>query len=253
MSWDDEDFDAKPAPAEKLWSDEEETWEVKWDDTAPKKVEHNDPAKKLGDQSKGQEEAPKPPKPATKATPAKGSKKDPPPAVVEKELSTEERYNLKKEAEERVKAADFEHAKDLFAGVEPEKGKVAPTDDQNEILTKLDPNTVQDFNKLAGAIAARTKNFDESTHYPNFIKELCKQLTENLTSSDVAEVVKTLNIIVNEKIKTEKAPKKGMKKTAAKKKAAVTATRADTEEYDEFEETAEGAGGANYDDYLDFM
>jgi len=204
-----------------------EEWEASWEKIPPKPANTEvKPAE------------PKQPKP-------KQEKKEPEKPKV---LTSAEKGQLKKDAEQQEKLSDFQSLQELFDGV-PEKGKKSLTEEQNDILIKLEPRTTADFNKLAAAIAARTKRSEENPHFPLFFRELCKLLTENMASSDVADAVKSLNIIVNDKIKVEKAPKKGMKKTAAKKKAVATTKNIDDEE--EYEDEAGSVvGGGDYDDFM---
>lgn len=75
-----------------------------------------------------------------------------------------------------------------------------------------------------------------SAFYPAFLKELLRQTTAPLETEDVKDLVATLNVIVNEKLKAASA-KKGKK--AAKKKAPTKASAAAFEdmvddEYDMF-------------------
>jgi len=116
-----------------------------------------------------------------------------------------------------VLLADFQNTKELFAGVDaPVKKPVA--EDSNSILTTLEPKDEKDFLKLAAAIATRTKKYSEHEKFPLFVKELNKLLSENLDSSDVNDIVKSLNIISNEKLRAEKGNKKGKKRSCQKEK-----------------------------------
>jgi len=237
MSWEDTDFDSNqpktPAVTTKAW-DEEENWEASWE----KRVE---PKPASEQKPPPQKQAPKPVIP---------EKKEP-----EKPLTSEERSQLKKDAEKQAKLADFDNAVELFKGVD-DSNKKTLAEEQIEILTKFEPFNASDFGKLAAAIGTRTKKFEESLHYPQLVKDICKSLclSDKMNSSDCSEIVKALNIIVNDKIKAEKAPKKGMKKTAAKKKVASTTAAKSFDLEDENEDgggaSASAGGSGDYDDFM---
>jgi len=237
-SWDDEDFGevntttttTQSAPASS-W--DEEDFQPSWE--KPTEVKTATDVK---------------PPPQPKPKPGKQEKKEP-----EKPLSSEERSQLKKDAEVQKKLADYDNAVELFKGVDTSnnKKKNQLAEDQIEILVKLEPGTKEEFAKFSAAIVARVRKHEESLHYAPTIKELCKALcsSDKLDSSDISEIVKSLNVIVNDKLKAEKAPKKGMKKTAAKKKVAVPAKK-DIDEEDDIDEDVT-AGPRGQDDYDDFM
>jgi len=235
-NWDDDEyFDAvKTAPeqavpaAKASWEDED--FQPSWE---------KPPEVKPATENK--------PPPQPKPKPVKLEKKEP-----EKPLTSEERSQLKKDAEIQKQLADYDNAMELFKGVDTNKKKDHLAEEQIEILTKLEPRTQEDFAKFSAALIARVKKLEESLHYPPTIKELCKTLcnSEKLDSSDVSEIVKSLNVIVNDKLKAEKAPKKGMKKTAAKKKVTVVAKK-DLDEEEDDDVTGGGPRGA--DDFDDFM
>jgi len=134
-------------------------------------------------------------------------------------LTAEEKAQLKKEMEKRSKESDFQNAVELFSGIDDKKPVEKKSEDPAvlNILTHFEPREKADFSKLAVAVAGITKKHESNSQFVEYVKELCKLLTENMDSVDISEITKALNVVVNERLKTEKAPKKGMKKTAAKK------------------------------------
>lgn len=112
--------------------------------------------------------------------------------------------------EKRSKESDLQNALDLFSGIDEKKPiEKKANETAVDILTQFAPREKADFIKLAGAVVGITKKHETGPHYVDYVKELCKLLTENMDSSDITEITKSLNIVVNEKLKVEKAPKKG--------------------------------------------
>jgi len=245
MSWeDDEDWDnpsnlvLPPPPLQKTWEDEEdlEGWDDEPEEKTPEQVDNvaapeesreNWREKKPWAEKK---EAPKivaQPKPVPPPQQAPKPKKVPK-SIAKREMALKEElenqkevvapltsqdiHKLKKEGEERAKAADLINAKDLFDGV----GEVVSVgvkylsekEKNDQLLRNFEPKTDKDFLILAKAIATRMDKYTNSPFYKYFIKELAKQMMEPLTIDDLNIVVNGLNALINDKVKSTKAKKK---------------------------------------------
>jgi len=128
-------------------------------------------------------------------------------------LTKEEALLESRKREQIVKESDFKNALDLFGADTVAVKKAVVSGD----LMSMTPSTNADFTKFSQLLSDRAKTFSESPHYPHLVKESVKSLSEPLSVDDVRDLVKILNLIVNEKIKSVKG---GKAKPAAKKPGA---------------------------------
>eukprot|EP01126_Amoeba_proteus_P029967 TRINITY_DN2963_c0_g1_i1.p1 TRINITY_DN2963_c0_g1~~TRINITY_DN2963_c0_g1_i1.p1 ORF type:complete len:179 (+),score=38.60 TRINITY_DN2963_c0_g1_i1:525-1061(+) len=177
--------------------------------------------------------------------------------------------------------ADFQHALDLFEGVNDEKttpnslselDPKTPADFQKytqallqeihkqstkagygdflneftkQLLLEIDPKTPAQFQEYTQVILPGVNKQSEKNGYVEFLREFTKQLwdPEVLTADDTRSVVNVLNTTINKKLQVEKG-----KKSRGKAKGAKV--------------NVKGGGGGEgfedheagqYDEYLDFM
>jgi len=169
-----------------------------------------------------------PRKPKKKAEPEK-----------EVELTKEEALLESRKREELVKESDFKNALDLFGADTVVVKKAVVTGD----LMTMTPATNADFTKFSQLLADRAKSFSESPHYAHLVKETVKSLCEPLSVDDVRDLVKILNLLVNDKIKSVKG---GKGKPAPKKPGAKLNVKGGANE-----ENFEDHIGDKYDDIAD--
>jgi len=200
MSWDDEDFDVTKVvvpsnSTKKDWEEPEESWEA----IAARE------AKEAAEKSASVPKNPAAGKP-------KEPKKKAEPNIAEKELTPEEALLESRKREELVEAADLKIAVDLFgADSTPAKKRTPPA--TGDVLT-MNPESEADFTTFAELLATRACSFSGSTHYRHLVKETTKHLCEPLNVDDVRDLIKALNLVVNDKIKQAKG---GKSKAPAKK------------------------------------
>eukprot|EP01121_Diplochlamys_sp_Union-15-3_P006765 TRINITY_DN1728_c0_g1_i1.p1 TRINITY_DN1728_c0_g1~~TRINITY_DN1728_c0_g1_i1.p1 ORF type:complete len:234 (+),score=74.65 TRINITY_DN1728_c0_g1_i1:73-774(+) len=228
MSWEDEeDFSTTVAPVVKNtwedevdvagWGDGEEQEETDdWDDDydmVDKPIVLQAPKKKTTTPAPKTLEKPKEPVVVAKNPP--------------KQLTA-------KEIQEQQEKADFEGAKELFGVSAPKE----PTVDQTnavDLLKTFVPKTKQDFEKYADTLIKLFTAHETNFYYREFLKYFLKQISNGVTAEDLKEIVASLNLIINEKIKKKKTVKKKAKKINAKTK---NEDEEDTDkyigEYDEF-------------------
>jgi translation initiation factor 3 subunit J len=156
------------------------------------------------------------------------------------------RTRLAKEQQE----ADLRHAEDLFGdlGVGSSNRAVKPVtleDPANptsaidlSALPLFNPNTKVQFTKLQETLVPLVASNNKKAHYTIFMQEFTKQLCKDIPSDQIKKIVSVLTLLSNDKMKEEKAAEKGGKKTKAKAKATLVATRdvsykADTAAYDD--------------------
>jgi len=152
-------------------------------------------------------------------------------------------YEEKKKLQKQIEASDLENAKDLFTVKESESeslfgekseqasgSKPAPSSFDN-----FKPKSEQEYIKFAELTNQKVEPFSGSAFYVTFLKEFLKKATTPMEAEDVKDLVATLNLIVNEKIKASSAKKgkKGKKKAPTKTTAAAFEDMVD-DEYDMF-------------------
>ena len=164
----------------------------------------------------------------------------------EEEDEVTKRARLRKQQQE----ADLAHAEDLFGdlAVKSTRSNAKPVNlqDPNDPASTLDistlpifnPNTKDQFTKLRETLIPLITANSKKAHYTLFMQEFAKQLCKELPSDQVKKIASGLTTLSNEKMKEEKLAEKGGKKTKAKAKATLVATRdisykADTGAYDD--------------------
>jgi len=226
MSWDDEDFDVDkvvvPSTAKKDWDEPEESWEA----IAAREAKAE--AEKAATVPKNPN-AGKPKEPKKKAEPSHP----------EKELSAQEALIESRMREQLVKDSDLKNAIDLF-GADSTPSKKA--DSAGDLMT-MTPQSEAEFSKFAELFSARVVSFSANSHYLHLVKEITKHVSEAMSVDDTRDVIKTLNGIVNDKIKHVKG---GKSKAPAKKPVAKLNVKGGANE-----ENFEDHIGDKYDDYAD--
>ena len=178
-------------------------------------------------------------------------------ANMRKKMEEEEETSSEEEEEadrrERLRRteqdADMKHAEDLFANVGM-KDRGAPkafvaVDSSSgaktvdlAMLPLLKPNTKDQFVQLRTTLAPLLAANTKKGPYPLFLQEFVKDIARELPSDQIKKIGSGLMTLSNEKMKEEKAAEKGGKKTKAKAKATLVASRgvssrADTTAYDD--------------------
>lgn len=136
-----------------------------------------------------------------------------------------------------VEAADFQHAEDLFGGLE------------GAINTK-NPKSEADFTELAKLMSIQLVRYQNSRYYGHFLKELVRGCSENLDPVELKDISSAVQTLANSKIQDQakaagKGKKKGKVKVNIKMERGVDdglGTDAPAEE-----------GGNTYEDDFDFM
>lgn len=126
--------------------------------------------------------------------------------------------------------SDLENAQDLFSGV-----AISQQLDSN--FESSHPSSAKDFEDLKDIIIKKLSGL-QGPHYINFIENLIRDISVDLSLDDSRRVVSTLNAMINEK---QKALKDSKKKKSSKKGITV-AKGIDTTNYDDV-----------YDEFDDFM
>jgi hypothetical protein len=249
MSWDDDDFEVK-VPADKptivnAWDDEDE-------DTGGPATDNWE------DFDKPKEPKPKPTGPPEEKktfTQVSGKKKRGK-ALLEKIRQKEDEeddalaplkltYEEKKKLQEQVVASDLENAKDMFAVKDSalkDSDILFGDDDNGEAEAKTEitldsfkPRGERDYIKLAELVSKKVEPFSASAFYTTFLKEMLRQTTVNVEPEDVKDLIATLNVVVNDKLKASSAKKgKKIKKKAPTKTTAAVHEDMVDDEYDMF-------------------
>ena len=169
----------------------------------------------------------------------------------EEESSSEEEDDAERRERLRLteQAADMKHAEDLFTNVGV-KDRSAPkafvaTDSTGgaktvdlSSLPLLKPNTKDQFAQLRTTLAPLLAASSKKGPYPLFLQDFVKDITRDLPSEQIKKIGSALMTLSNEKMKEEKAAEKGGKKSKAKAKATLVASRgvssrADTTAYED--------------------
>lgn len=172
------------------------------------------------------------------------------------ELTPEEKYARKLAQQKLEEDSDLKAASDLF-GVEVAELEIAPAvvaaatatsadtgaDVQAVTLIEaMEPATPDDFDRFRQAIVKKVIKYKGSYHYQAFAENLTKDVANELNAEGAGKVSKALAVLINEKQKAERGPKKG-NKAKAKGKANVTVKKGPMNFDDDFIE----------DDFDDFM
>ncbi|EGC30232.1 hypothetical protein DICPUDRAFT_99600 [Dictyostelium purpureum] len=139
-------------------------------------------------------------------------------------------YMEEKRRKELQEAADLENSRTLFSGVSVRE--TTPS----EPIGSFVPKTEKEFEKYADIVSDYLTKYDSSIHYASFFKHLIKKSLANVPSNELNDISKALTVVINEKIKNEKAGK-GKKTTKATAKKSLQM----------------GSELENYDDFDDFM
>jgi len=161
-------------------------------------------------------------------------------------------YEQKKALEEKQQSSDFDHTEELFSGLQIDDAHPTTTStegdpdsaaffgtgaastpsnhetDKHDIIL-LTPTTAEDFAHLAKQLGDKTKPYEDSYLYLDFLKALLKEVTESLAPEEVKDLIATLNVITNQKIKGASL-EKGKKKKTTKKKQTTASRNVDVEE-----------------------
>jgi len=208
MSWEDEEFEIPPVEqGSSKWEAEDKADPIResWEDD-------------FSERPKPQTKAP------PKAVPKKGKNNINNSKKIEETL--EDPLAERQRKQNQVEESDFENTTSMFAGLSSD----LKVDTGN-------PKDARDFDALADQLGKRLTLSSTSTHYVPFLKNLFRQLTANLESSDISSIATSLSVLANEKLKSEKEKKK--KKTVTKK-SQVNMKNEEPEEGD-------------YDEYTDFL
>ncbi|EGG22367.1 eukaryotic translation initiation factor 3 subunit 1 [Cavenderia fasciculata] len=121
-------------------------------------------------------------------------------------------YKDKMKQREMQEEADLQNANDVFQGISVRE--TTPTAQCS--LDTMNPTSEKDYENYSNALSKYVTKFEKSYHYPTIIKTILKNATANMTSQETNDLVKSLTVIVNDKIKQEKnAVGKGKKPTKA--------------------------------------
>eukprot|EP01133_Synstelium_polycarpum_P000173 gene173-206_t len=211
--------DYVPPPVPGRWDDEKTTIEEEvaddWDADEEEKVEEPTVVQKPA------------PKPLSKAQALKKAlelrKKE------EEMMSNDpmDPYLEKKKRQDAQEAADLEHSKNLFSGFVISEKKDPALD--------AEPKTEKEFETYALSLSAHLTRFEKSFHYPGLLKNLLKTATSNMGSAELNDVIKSLTVIVNEKIKAEKASGGKKKTTKASVKKSIVLDN-EMQNFDDFDD-----------------
>lgn len=169
----------------------------------------------------------------------------------EEEGESERRARLRRTEQE----ADLRHAEDLFDGIGISNDRAKTITGSNVVIDAKDPSNTINLAKLPIFSPQTKKQFEtlrqvlvpviaannKKGHYILFLEEFVKELAKELPSEQIKKVASSLTRAGNEKQKEEKAADKGGKKTkAAKTKATLVTTRANTNDMETYDGDAFG-------------
>ncbi|KYQ88918.1 eukaryotic translation initiation factor 3 subunit 1 [Tieghemostelium lacteum] len=117
-------------------------------------------------------------------------------------------YMEEQKKKQLQEASDLEHANSLFSGL-------STTD--TGVLSGFTPSSEKDFEKYAGIISDYITKYDASFHFPSFFKALIRKSLANVNSATINDISKVLTVMLNDKIKSEKAGTNKNKSKAAGK------------------------------------
>ncbi|EFA86601.1 eukaryotic translation initiation factor 3 subunit 1 [Heterostelium album PN500] len=200
-AWDADDYDDSRWANEKVGVDDDdvaEAWDAEEEDTPKTETPASQPSK---------------PAPKSKQTLKKLIEAREKAEATEGEVHEMDPYLEKKRKQELQEAADLENSRTLFGNLAVAK------DTTQSPLDTMDPKTEKEFEQYAASVSTYITKHEKSYHYPHLLKTVLKNATQNMGSKELNEIVKSLTVIVNEKIKDEKNAAGGKKKTT---KAAAT-------------------------------
>lgn len=162
-------------------------------------------------------------------------------------LSPDERRALERK---RIEDADHELTDDLFGGVDNHvnTNKAIEAINASDTLVLKD---IKDHLKHARKVADALKKHGKIHLTTSFFKECIEQSKDVLDDDSVTELIKTLNVIKNEKVQAAKRKVKGQAQKATKKVDKVAEAKArklietfgDNDQYDDYD-----VMGENYED-----
>ena len=127
--------------------------------------------------------------------------------------------------EKMQRDSDLEAAKDLFMGGS-EKGVSSKF--QNGVIDSFKASTDEDYRKLAELMGKKGRELHTDkrrpTRYVQFVKDLMKELVDDLGPDEVGEVSQQMTYLTNQK-RDEYKKAKGIGKKKGKKKPAVKVER----------------------------
>mmetsp|Transcript_876 Transcript_876/g.1584 ORF Transcript_876/g.1584 Transcript_876/m.1584 type:complete len:259 (-) Transcript_876:89-865(-) len=149
---------------------------------------------------------------------------------------------LKAIKRKQIEDADNALTEDLFGGIDSAKPRVQP-----QVGEKLVLKDLKDHLKHARKVASvlkKQKNIHMATAY---LKESIQQVKELLDDAAISELIKTCNVIKNEKVQASKRKVKGQAQKSAKrdKEAEAKARKlqvelyGDNDKYDDYDEYGE--------------
>lgn len=101
------------------------------------------------------------------------------------------------------------------------------------------PKSAEDFIQFAKMLGQRASHFSEDHHYPEFCKELVRQIVAPMKSNDIHDLIVALTVVMNTKMKVEKGPQSTAskkKQIAQQQKAKAIAAKAGDDEPDEIQD-----------------
>eukprot|EP00045_Choanoeca_perplexa_P009385 m.90332 g.90332 ORF g.90332 m.90332 type:complete len:256 (+) comp14876_c0_seq1:91-858(+) len=162
-------------------------------------------------------------------------------AAAEANLTKEEIAAARLAERRQIDEANFQAAVDFIA------------DDEEEevvLIEAMQPKSADDFVKFRTAIARKACKYDKAPHYKSFVELLARDLCEGLDSETIRSVTKSMNVLANDKAKTERS-KKG--KAKPKKKAQLSSGKGAAASMKGFMDGEGGGYDDLIDDELDFM
>lgn len=171
-------------------------------------------------------------------------------AEMESKMTIDERRALERK---RIEEADHELTNDLFGAVENSisKQKAAGGGTAMQAGDTVNLKDLKDHLKHARKVSACFKKHGKINLVTSFIKELINESSSILDDSSITDIIKSCNVIKNEKVQASKRKVKGEatkikkvdKQAQAKAKKIQTELYGDSEKYDDYDEM-----GADYED-----
>ena len=156
-------------------------------------------------------------------------------ALAEANMSPDELRALK---QRQIEEADNALTDDLFGGADSKKAAVAAGAAGDKVVM----NNIKDHLKHARKVAECLRGHGNIHYTAAFFKELIQQSKDVLDDDAVTEIIKSLNVIKNEKVQSAKRKVKGQAQKAKKDKAAEAKARkiqietfGDNDKYDDYD------------------
>lgn len=134
-------------------------------------------------------------------------------ADIEKDLSPDELRALK---QKQIEDADHALTDDLFGNIDSKADKAAAVGGVAQAGDRVVMNDLKDHLKHARKVAESLRGHGKVHFATSFFKELLNQSKEVMTDDSVSELIKTLNVIKNEKVQASKRKVKGQAQKAKK-------------------------------------